>query len=101
MLIKFLEATEYTPSLSDTRRCFGQLRQRKSQIQITARNTDGEEYQKTVCGPMVLYFPKGATPELDECIAKRFIDAGVAEPFDGPNVVFVSREKILDGTITQ
>lgn len=83
MRVRILEDTEYAPVAGDARSCFGQLATRASVV-------DGK------VGPMACYFRKGRTPELRDEIAADFIARGVAVPFDGEQVVEVSRDEILE-----
>ena len=86
MQVLILKDTDYEPTSSDGPRCYGQLRKRVSRIE-----KDG----KTLPGPMVHHFKAGAKPELRDDVAAVLIAAGNAEPFDGAEVRFVSREQIL------
>ena len=88
MQIKFTVATDYDPQPTDSPRCYGQLQSRPSVV-------DGK------CGPMVTYFPKGATPDLHDDVALAFIAAGVADVFVGPVVKYVTAAEILQDMATQ
>lgn len=59
--------------------------------------TDG----RTVCGPIAHFFPAGATPELKDIDAIRFIDAGVAELCSGFDVNIVTSAEILKDVAVQ
>lgn len=95
MLIRILAETDYTPTAADSPRCYGQLRQRASVIETEIENADGTKSVQKDCGPMLHYFRVGATPDLPEETARKFIISGVAEPFD-LDVKLVSKERILD-----
>lgn len=96
MIIRFLKDTDYEPVAGDSPRCYGQLKKRATAKQIEKDGPDGTRITKTICGPMAHYFKAGSTPELSDTVAQKFIDSGVAEPYDGHAATFVSREQIMD-----
>lgn len=104
MLVKILKPTDYNPGPNESPRCWGQLLVRPSRQEIEREidviAADGIKSKakttKTVCGPMVQYFPIGARPELPDDVAEALILAGAAEA-DEEQIQFVSRDVILDG----
>ncbi len=110
MLIRFLQATPYTPTKADSLRCYGQLRMRPTQIasevDVEVTKPDGTKEivptTQTTCGPMEHFFPKGATPNLETGVAEAFVAAGVAEQIDNSSVAsLVSREEIMQDVKVQ
>lgn len=89
MIVLILADTDYEPQPGDSMRCYGQLRMHTSTMEAEA---DGKK--KTVCGPMVPYFPKGATPELADEVAAKLIAEGAAEEFD-LDVKYVTMGEII------
>lgn len=90
MIVRILKDTDYEPQPGDSLRCYGQLRMRKSTMQT---EVDGKT--RTVCGPMVRYFAKGATPELSEEAADQLIASGAAEEF-ALDVKYVTMAQIIE-----
>src|SRR5438046_2012447 len=93
MLVRILQPQNYSPTANDSMRCYGQLRMRSTDIAIEETAADGTKSIRKKCGPMVLYFPKGATPELPEDVAQQFIAAGIAEQCDLA-VQYVARDVV-------
>lgn len=79
MIVRFLQATDYTPTASDNERCWGQLRRRTTRTEKPSIDAAGNSFVQRCDGPMVLYFPKGATPDLPDAVAATFIESGAAE----------------------
>lgn len=107
MQVRILKDTEYAKRDGDNFRCVGQLLLRPSRIakevEINRLNNAGEVVEtiqttKTICGPMVTYFPKGATPDLQDDVAREFVAAGIAESID-LDVRIVTTEQILGDTL--
>lgn len=104
MLVRFLKETPYKPTKADSLRCYGQLKLRPQlitrEVSVEVTTPDGTTETvtttQTSCGPMEHFFPKGATPDLDDGVAAAFIAAGKAEPCELPIVAeFVSREEAM------
>lgn len=104
MQVRILQEIEYQPTAADNCRCIGQLQLRPSKIKrecdIDRLDKDGKVIEtirshRTICGPMVTYFPVGATPDLPTEIAMGMISAGIAARFDELDVRLVSTEEIL------
>lgn len=94
MYVRFLRPVDYTPQSNESTRCWGQLCSRASGHVIELKNSDGTVTPKTVCGPMVLYFPTDSTPDLPDDVAAAFIASGDAERCDGPSVKFLTPAEI-------
>ena len=94
MIVRILKEIEYAPTPEDSRRCWGQLRLRPSEMQIEVPGAEGEPpTTKTVHGPMVRFFKVGATPELSDQVALQMIADGVAEVY-ADDIRYVSQEEI-------
>lgn len=94
MLVQVIRATDYKPAADDSPRCFGQLRLRPTLREVESIAKDGSACAKSECGPMVMYFPKGAKPELKPDVAAQFLASGDAIAIDRSPVLFVSRDAI-------
>lgn len=103
MQVRMLQEVEYKPTPEDNFRCVGQLQLKASrivkEIDVDRLDEAGKVIEtihtaKTICGPMVTYFPVGATPDLAPDIAMGFVAAGIAERID-LDVQLVSTAEIL------
>ena len=91
MLVRILRDIDYTPTATDSPRCYGQLRYRQAETKLSFENGQ----PKLASGPAVLGFFAGATPDLADDVAMQLIAAGDAEPVDAMDIRVVSRDEIL------
>lgn len=93
MIVRIKEPLDYKPTAEDSPRCWGQLQYRPTNKQVP--QVAGDSFAMPDPGPMLTYFPKGATPDLPDQLARGLIDAGVAETYTGPEIVVLSQDQVM------